>query len=517
MKKIKVKLKKSQKSKNLIKFFLPILSLVILIFYTFHDAPKLLVSGEAFMWLIKSTQDSFWDGFLFLRSFEISSVLISTLFSKAFGLNFSLYYWAWIITIIVISILLFFLTYILTGRRLIAFSAALIFGVSYVGQMGLIGWQDTSFIGREPNLILLIPSFIFLHLYLMKSKLKFYLISILLFFLGIGFGQFGLILAPAYIVYPLCWLVFNSKERYKFRRILISASFLLISIFFVYIHSTGGINAQVNKSYTDFLLHPQTYHYIEQIPLQLAHWTNYLSLVEGVRIHSRSFEYRGDIIQYFANLKLAKEAINIIVIIYILATLAIYFQLPKQRPLLLTIILATCSALIENIYIGHYIPEQQSGASRYLYYPTILLSIFWALFLGATFWKKRNRLLLVLGFAILGGYYLINTVLISTIFDQILYGKSSPYQGSKSLFAYIVHIKPEIKPNTLIITPWDEMGCGETQFLNDQINKGVVTFMPNVNNCAPPGGWEAVASKSAHVVKLTYDKNCKCVIEEKIK
>lgn len=501
---------------------------------------KMIVWGQGFDVLIKGFQDFFWHNLPWtLGYWDISAVLLGTFSNKVFGLNFSLYYWTWLVISLIVSILLFFLTYIFTGRRLVAFSAALINSACYVSQMGGIGWIDATFIGRVPNLILLIPSFTFLHLFLKQSKLKFYLISIVLFFLGIGLGQFGLILGFSYIVYPLFWHAFKIRAEQKFyssdliKRILVSASFAIISIFFVYINSLASIHSnRINprgpsSGFTYFLLRPQTYHYLEEIPLQLAHWSNYPNLAKGIYLKTYGldkfpiFGYKGTILEYFAqDINANKEAAYGIAIFYLLAILLIYFRLPEQRPLLLTIIFGTCIMLIENVYIGHYKPEEQPGANRYLLYPTIWLSVFWALFLWAAFWKRRNKLLMVLGIAILCGYYLINTVLIQDNLNITLYNKNSPsLRGATKLFTYIKNIRPTIKPDTLILTPIGEVDCFADIFLNEQLGKGEVVFWPlnNGTTCPLRDGLDKIASSYTQVIRLNYENNCDCVTEEKIK
>lgn len=514
--------KKILLSEYKVEFILSILALIGLTFFTFHDVTKMVVSGQGFDYLYNGgAKDVFWNQLpSTLKSFEVSAALLSTFCSKFFGLNFSLYYWVWIITILLIGILLFSLVYVLTKSKLAAFSAALIFNVCYVSQMGLIGWVDTSFVGREPNLLLLIPSFIFLHLFLRQSKLKFYLVSILLFFLGLGLGQFGIILGISYIIYPLFWLFFVRKEKFFSRdlikKILVSLSFLIVTIFFVFIHSDGQ-NSQIKLSYTYFFLHPGEYHYLEQIPLQLSNWSNYSTLTSGIYLkntkNTEMLGYNGSLKDNFTNIRANKDAAHVIAIIYLLAILLIYFQLPEMRPLLLAIIFGTSAMLIENIYIGHYVPEEQPGPSRYLFYPTIWLSIFWSLFLWAIFWKRENKLLMFLGFAILGGYYLVNTNLIQAAINQRL----SSDLGISNTYNYVENLRPSLEQNTLIVTPWDEMDSGADRFFNDKIGKGKVIYMPDANNYSPTGGWEKVASSSAHVVKLQYTFSCKCVIENKLK
>lgn len=512
------------------KFFLPILSLIVLTSYTFHDMLKMIVWGQGFEVLTNGAQYAFYHNLPWsLVNFELSAVLLGTLGYKLFGLNFSLYYLTWVMITLAVSILLFHLTYVLTGRRLVAFSAALINTICYASQMGLIGWIDTSFIGRVPNLLLLIPSFTFLHLFLKQEKLKFYLISIILFFLGIGLGQFGLILGFSYILYPLFWHIFKCKQDGFYssnliKRVLVSASFAVISIFFLNIHSYG-INPQgPDYSFTYFLLRPQTYRYLEQVPLQLSNWSNYLNLTRGIHINFNDyngpfFEYKGAPRGYFADINASKAAVHGILAFYLLAILLIYFRLPEQRPLLLTIIFGTCIMLIENVYIDHYKPEIHGGASRYLLYPTIWLSVFWALFLWAGLWKGGNRLLVVLGIVILSGSYLVNTALIQDNLNEMLYAEYSTYRKATKLITYIKDTQFTIKSPTLVITPPDELDCQADIFLNEQLEKEEVFFWPlNANQtCLQPDGLEKIASSAAHVIRITYKKECDCVAEEKVK
>lgn len=123
----------------------------------------------------------------------------------------------------------------------------------------------------------------------------------------------------------------------------------------------------------------------------------------------------------------------------------------------------------------------------------------------------------VFGCLILTVYFLINSSLISENFRVRLYGNNSTYLGNKRVYEYILNIAPDLKPNTLVVTPWDEMSSSENQFLEDQLGKGNIKFMLDDNTWAHEGGWELVASSSAHVIKLDYDKGCGCVKEEIIK
>lgn len=510
--------------KKYLKFFgLPILLLIILVSYTLRDMPKMLIEGEGFYWLVKGTQLPFWKSIpSSLANFEVSAVLVGTLLTSLFGANLYLYNWAWFFVMIFIYISLFFLVYVISKNKLVAFSAALIFAVNYVAQWGYLGWTYTSFLERTITIIFLLPSFLYLHLYLEKKNIKHYFIAVALFFLGIWIGQWGLLFGGAYIVYPLFWHIFNFKDKkLLYKRIMASITFTVICLFFLGLHYINQSNIGPRYSFFNFLSNPQKFHYLEQTSLQLSHWTNYPNLIKGIRMRTSGkgipvFTYNGTMMQFFSDIKSNKRSSNAIACFYLFAALVIYFRLSKQRALLLTIIFGTFIMLLTNVYFGRYVPDVQPGASRYLYMPTIWLSLFWSLFLWAVFWKKKGYFRII-GYCVLVGYYLINTAFINTNLTSRLYSINSNSIPGKQIITYIKDITPKLDDNTLVITPWDEMSCQINEFLNDHIGKGRVNYMLEINSCALEGGWEKVASSSAHVIKLDYDRNCMCVTEEKLK
>ncbi|MDO8619161.1 MAG: hypothetical protein Q7R49_04445 [Candidatus Daviesbacteria bacterium] len=494
-----------------------IVFLVLLSVYALRGILEMIVQGEGFIWLSQGSQNPFWASIpSSLANFEVSAVLVGTLLSNLLGLHLQLYYWAWLLVMMLINVLLFFLVYHLTKNIPTAFATSLIFAVNYAAQWGVIGWTYTSFLERTITVVFLIPSFIFLHRYLEGSKLWDFLAAIFLFFLALWLGQWGLIFVGAYMAYPLFWFLFKDikTRRLLLIRILASGSFLLICAFFLHLHSINQAGVGPRYTFTYFLLHPQEFHYIERIPLQLTRWSQYPVLLKGVTTHKPFF--KGSPVQYFGDIKGGNEIVWSVTLAYLMATVVIFFRLPKQRPLLFTLIFGVFSLFLINIFFGRYFPEEQSGPTRYLYLPAIWLSVFWGLFLWAVFWQKKGWISIV-GLSILLGYYLINSLLLSSSFQAWMYSRNSTYSGTRALFSYIETIRPTLKPNTLIITPWDEMGCGEDTFLNGQFAKESVTFLPIYNNCAPPGGWEKVASTSSQVIKLKYDTDCKCVTEQRIK
>lgn len=505
---------------KLFQFITTISLLVLLSVYSLKGMLEMIVQGEGFIWLLQAVQDMFWKSIpSSFANFEVSAVLVGTLLSSSLGMQLHLYYWVWLLVMMFINVLLFFMVYTLTKNILASFSAALIFGVNYVAQWGVIGWTYTSFLERTITVIFLIPSFIFLHRYLEGSKPRDFLVAIFLFLLAIWLGQWGLIFAGAYIVYPLFWFLFKDVKQRKLllKRILISLSFIIICAFFLHLHSINQAGVGPRYSFTYFLLHPQEFHYVKQIPFQLTRWSQYPVLLKRI---AKDKPYNKDsLVQYFNDIEGGNEIIGQVTSVYLIAVVVIFFRLPSLRPFLFTLISGLLSLFLINIFFGRYFPEQQPGPSRYLYFPAIWLSIFWALFLWAVFWEKRGWLNVV-GVGILLMYYIINSLLLSSSFQSSMYSINSTYLGTRALFSYIENIRPKLTPNTLILTPWEETGCGEDIFITDQIGRGEVVFWPftSINNCSiPAGGWEQIASTSAQVIRLKYDSNCKCVVEERIK
>lgn len=502
------------------KFLLPVLILVGLTFYSLFDMTKMIVQGEGFIWLSRGMQNEFWTSIpSSLANFEVSAVLVGTLLSNSIGLQMHLYYFVWLLVIILINILLFIMVFALTKNLLVSFAASLIFAVNYVAQWGVIGWTYTSFLERMLTVTFLIPSFMFLHRYLERSRPRDTQLSVLTFFLAIWFGQWGLVFAGAYIAYPFFWYLFKDKKTkiILIKRILLSSSFVAISALFLYLHSINQAGVGPRYTFTYFLLHPQEFRYVEQIPTQLTRLSQYPVVLARV---TRDKPFNKDsLVQYFNDIKGGNEIKGWVMASYLIAAVVIFLKLPQLRPFLFTLTFGVFSLFLVNIYFGRYFPEEQPGPSRFLYFPAVWLSIFWALFLWAVFWQKRGWLSVV-GFAILLVYYIVNSLLLSSSFQASMNSINSTYSATKALFSYIEGMSPNLKPNTLILTPWEELGCGEDIFLNDQMGKQEVAFWPYTesNNCAlASGGWEKIASDSAQVIRLTYDKECACVIEEKIK
>ena len=162
------------------------------------------------------------------------------------------------------------------------------------------------------------------------------------------------------------------------------------------------------------------------------------------------------------------------------------------------------------MYLGRYDPFYSAGSMRYLYFPTYLLAIFWSLFLWVLF-KNKSAGLKILTVLLLVGYYLSNTYLLYTHFSHTY----SDAKSQKAIFNHIIDTRSKQKQNTLIIGPYPDLAAQyEAPFFTSFLGKGEVTYMVDTFNVTD---WRTVATTAAHVIRLSYNTKCGCVVEEKIK
>lgn len=486
-----------------------VLLIVLLVFLTFKAwqmLPEFTIRGDGFASMLTYNQKAFWGTPYYLASIVLSEMILGAILPKIFGVNLSYYYWLEVFVLIVIAIEFYFLVKTVTKNHLTSFSASLIASVSYFGVYDMVSTHCYCFfLERVIPVLFLLPSFLFLHIFLEKNNKKFYIISLLFYFFGVGIGHFIVLFTPFYFLYPFFWHLLNKKGmRERIKGLLYGLSYLFLSIFFIAIQQINESGISPHEwTFTQFLLDPQKYLYFKKIGLQFVYWSQYPSLLK---------DFAQNPMSYIIDHRIAGSYIPLVVIVYALAASIIYKFLPKQRAMLFTIALGVPIIFYMNAYIGQYDMLNFSGASRYLYYPTFLISIFWSYFLWAVFWRKKN-ILLVGGFLLLLIYYMLNVrVIKGNSFYEVLWNVPP-----RSIFDHVISQRSKLSSNTLIIVTYPEFGSQEASFFTQQIGKGKVRYMSDNNLVNAPDTWENISSASAHVIKLRYDKNCSCAIEDKIK
>lgn len=474
---------------------LALVFLILLTLLVWYQLLELTIRGVGYEYLLQRLQEKYWNPPLTLLSFYLGAVLAGKLLTTLFGVNFIGYFLVELLVILLNTSLFYLLVFVITKNRIVSITSSVIQTVNYFGNWDMYaGGIYAYFLERLPTMLFIIPSFLFLHLYLEKNRLRYFITSVFLFFVGIAGWHWSVLFSVAFFFYPVFWLIFNKKKDIlKYGIVIIT--YILITIFFVFTQLKLYPDAQPRWTFLSYLTHPQNYHYIEQVIRQLVYWSQYPSLINLINILSS----KSAPISYISTTNAAQITYPIIAI-YFLMTVFIFYRLPKFRKLLMTIIFSILAIFYLNVYFDQYHVETQPGSNRYLYLPTYLLSIFWAL-AGWAIFKKENRIHFIVIILSLGIYFYLNISMIN--YDFIALRERD--QSTKQIFEYLSLNRIKLPDNSLIILPDKSIGIYEATFLTDQLGKGKIKFFSEGQLVD-----EGIISTNK-LVKYVFNYDCQCI------
>lgn len=477
--------------------------LIVLFSYAWRYLLNEVIRGGGYVYLTDYFQGWWWSRQLTFTGFQTAAIISSGISMKLFGVNMFFYFLTEFFVLLLIAVLFYILIRLVTKNALVAFTASLIFSVNYFGNYDMI-MACYCYLGERVIVVpFLLASLIFLHFFLERSKKKHFIVSVFFYILGVGLGHFSVLFTAPFLFYPFFWYLFNRlKLTDLIKGSIIGLSYLGLSGFFILIQqiNESGFNKEV--SLIQYLLNPQTYHYFEYMLRQLVYWSQYPILISA-------FLEGGKEIHNTVSVLNAIQITPYIVIIYLLASIFICKKLPKYRAMLFTVIFSTSAIFFLNPWFGQYVVATQVGANRYLYFPSFLLSIFWSLFFWAAFFKKKSWKL-VIGVFLLAFYCFINIILLRDAFNE----RQWTNRPTKAITNHFVNMRKNLTKNTLVVGSYPAITANEAGFYTERIGKGEVIFYSEED---PYSDWRKIASISAHVIKVKYDRGCRCIKEERIK
>lgn len=470
--------------KHLINIFFVAL-LIILVGYEWRLLPETVIRSDGFIHMLQSEQARFWGLKSPVADISVGAYVAGAFISKLFGPVITSYLWFELGIILAVAVVFYLLVLVVTASPIVAFTASFIASVSYFGNWNMYGTHCYCFfLERVLNVPFVLLAFIFLHLYLTSKRMRLYVISLGLFFVGIAMGHVDILFTPAFLLYPMWW-----------KRIFIGIPFGLATLFIVRIQPGFALP----YTFLEFLLHPGKYNYFQAIALQLTYWLQYQNVFSNLSA--------SDIFRDIGAQQAMHNFPNLF-IVYAACFAIVYTRLPKYRALLATCITAALAMFFFNAYVK--LPEIiVPNSNRYLYFPGFFLSIFWGIVLWY-FFLKRNVILRFIGIGILIAYYYINVVLMNEIFKRNFeWGKST-----KALYSYVLQDRKSLSPGTLVVVQWPEFWVQEAAFFTEQLGRGEVTYATEMTNASD---WKTLVPRHNTVITLRYDSACDCVVEKKIK
>ncbi len=481
--------------KHLINIFF-IALLIILVGYEWRLLPETVIRSDGFAHMLKSEQARFWGQKSPLADISAGAYFVGAFISNLFGPYVTSYLWFELGIIIAVAVAFYLLVLVVTNSSIIAFTASFIASVSYFGNWDMYGTHCYCFfLERVVNVPFILLAFTFLHLFLTLKRIKLYLISLVLFFVGIALAHVDILFTPAFLLYPIWWFLVGGRQENRWKGIFIGIPFGLATLFIVRIQP----GFTLPYTFTEFLLHPDKYNYLQAIALQLTYWSQYQDVIGNL---SATDIFRGISAQN------ALHSFPYLFILYVTCFVIVYKWLPKFRALLATCITSALAMFFFNAYVK--LPEIiVPNSNRYLYFPGFFLSIFWGIVLWY-FFLKRNVVLRFIGIFILIVYYYINVVLMNEIFHRNFeWGRST-----KALFSYVLQNRTSLSPNTLVVVQWPEFWVQEANFFTEQLGRGDVEYETAQTNM---GDWRKKIPKYQTVLQLEYDTSCECVRKTQVK
>lgn len=486
------------------------LALIIATVVVWFPLTKETIINAGFEYLRDPQQHNFWASFpSSLAGYEASANLVGKALIEIFNVNFVFYFWTEMImfTIVVISFYVFIK--VLTRSFLISFLASLIFSASYFGNFDMLGSHCYCFYTeRVVSTPFLLFSLTFLHLFLISSRHKFYFLSFGLFFFGIALSHFVLLFTGPFLFYPFFWFIFQKKKKISRMRsaikgVVYGSCYVAASGFISLLQYLYQGNLGPGKwTFLEFISDPVKYNYVEKMIRQLAYWSHYSwSVLQNWNAYK--------LISYIRDEEDIIKMIPVMLIVYFLTFIFIYKNFPKLRAFLLTILLSLTSILFLNAWFGEYRMMDNVGSNRYLYYPTFLLSIFWALVIAGLF-KSESTIKKIIALFIITAYLFINQKLIAESFQEEIIG-NRPVQ---KMYDALIKQRETLKEGTLVVGSFPELDGYSAKFFTERMGRGEVLYQTDNSFYV---NWRETASTSAHVVRTYYDSNCDCIKEERIK
>lgn len=401
--------------------------------------------------------------------YDKGTFLLFQLLSELFKDNIFLYQLFALGTLLVLTVLLYILIYEISRKKLIAFIATLLFGVSYNGnfQMFAIG-NYQFFVQRVVFFLLLIPSTFFLVSYLKNKKEKYFLLSVFFYFLSLYLAKFSIFFLPFLISYILVFAFLKSKRNtekifFIFRALL----YLIPTIGFLQLESQRGSSFLLHdKNFLNFLISERNI-IIDQLLRQLT------SLLIPPQVNKFLLD--------FLQSQSSKNAIQSLYLPVFISFMTIVFYIIKRntagRVAIISAVMFIPMVFILNIFTrgDNYIASITPG-DRYLFVPLIGASIIFSYFFYSLFSYRgigsKIAVIIVIIF--------LTYTNIRTIWTRIDSGLSEHIAAKKSI-KFIKQLSPSFSSDSFIILP-SVMGYFGANFSQIYFGKENTTFTPFFSN-----------------------------------
>lgn len=335
---------------------------------------------------------------------DVGALLFFKFFGPIFKDKMSFYMLVLLTGAGLVNVSLFLLVYKITKSFVAALLSSILLIANYIGSFEILGigyyqW----FIQRVPNFALILLSFWFL-VNSYKNGKQAYLMSVLLYFLAVFLAHYSILLLPLFVLYPLSKTFIESrfgtkvniplKSQNVFYNFLLTVPFIIITFLLI---KNQLISAEIGMG-----------EFIRGRPQILWEILREITILTIPPDAIRAFVKLLDTRFLFEDLFVLLEVIVICAwVIFALFTLK--FE-KVSRPFFLSVLLSVPIIVFLVIYLNSYFVGHYES-SRYLYVPSILVSVFWGIALHALSKKGTLAKFIVVGVVFWWFFYNQTTIL----------------------------------------------------------------------------------------------------------
>ncbi len=372
-----------------------VIILLLLTILTWRHLPTIPFQGEGFYYFEKLTTNF---KFHFPLPQDVFARLLFNFITPIFMGHLDKYMYLLFVVMLVIDLALYVFIRVTTGNKLAAFLTAFLFSVSYVGNYDMYSSGGYQYFAQRASILLpLLASLMFFLLYFLRNfQFKYYLISITVYLFGVAMGFFGTWFLPPFIFYPYFYLLFNLGElKKKMHKVIWVPLPFLVGNYLLISDSLGHYN---QESFLSYLIHNPNLlpNLIQQLVV--------ISLPPGI------YELP---IKFLHLAKKTEEVPLLGLLTFIVYGLAlIYIWKLKRASIVLaaTAILSIVLMSLFNLYLNSANVLFTFGSSRYFYYPSVFVAVFWGLFLTSLQSPKKGSNLFLVTFCVM--WFAINNIAI---------------------------------------------------------------------------------------------------------
>lgn len=387
-----------------------------------------------------------------LSRYDLEVVLFFRVFGNLAKDNMKFYFSFLLLGITLVNFGVFVAVKEVTKSFTAGIIAAALFISNFIGTFNMLGQGAYQFfIQRVPGFAFALFSFVFVAKFFETKKNKYYWFSFALYATGMFLAHYTFLFLPLLLYFIFAQTVFNDFRNVKkwFLAIVYIFPYILWSYFLIRIQpAIGPSNSLFGPSNSPFLQFFISRHLL--IPEILGRLTIITVPLGTIGFISRIFN----------GLSYAAVVSNLsypIAVLYLVVTIFIFVKYKKMRVFILSIFLAIFTSIMMALYLRIGITVEFSS-NRYLYLPSMFVSIFW----GLPFYLliRKGKIFKIIVPIFLASLFLYQRSLIIKAFDV-------EQPASDTFLSSISFIKSNYKnfpDNSLIVLPVSEGSCQARMF-----------------------------------------------------